>query len=243
MVAARGGSASRPYHRGMHGLVLTAAGSSTRFGGTLSKVLQDLAGKPVIAHALDTFRAAIPDLAVVITAQERDHEAMRAVAGGAQIVAGGATRQDSVAAGLAALPDDVEIILVHDAARPLVRIPDVQHVLQAAQTHGAAIAASPLTDSIHGAASPATEDGTRALDAPLDRAGMLAAQTPQAARAELLRRAFQQAAADGFVGTDEAGLLHHAGIPVVACPFLPTNLKITTPLDLAVARRILANED
>ncbi len=231
------------YDPWMHGLVLTAAGASTRFGGGATKVLQDLAGKPVLCHALDTFRAALPDLAVVVTARAADVARVQEVAGDAQVVAGGATRQASVRLGVAALPDDVDVILVHDAARPLVRAADVVAVVVAAQTHGAAIAAAPVTDTLHRAERPAHDDGTRPLDGVIDRGGLLAAQTPQAARAGLLREALAKAAAEEFEGTDEAAVLRHAGVEVVACPFLPTNLKITTPLDLAVARRILAQED
>lgn len=226
----------------MHGLVLTAAGASSRFGGSASKVLEDLGGKPVLRHALDTFRAAIPGLAVVITARAADVERVRAWAGDAQVVAGGATRQASVHAGVRALPRGLDIILVHDAARPLVREADVRTVLAAAEAHGAAIAAAPLTDTIHEAGA-ADGEGARPLVRLLDRTRLLAAQTPQAARAALLRDALDRAAEAGFEGTDEAAVLRFAGVPVVACPFLPTNLKITTPMDLEVARRILAQED
>ncbi|MDJ0972894.1 MAG: 2-C-methyl-D-erythritol 4-phosphate cytidylyltransferase [Planctomycetota bacterium] len=226
----------------MHGLVLTAAGASKRFGGSASKVLLDLAGKPVLRHALDTFREAIPELAVVITARAADLARVRDLAGDAQVVVGGETRQASVHAGVRALPDEAEVILVHDAARPLVRAADVRTVLEAARTHGAAIAAALVTDTIHEAGA-ANADGTRPLLRLQDRSRLLAAQTPQAAQAPVLRAALDRAVADGFEGTDEAAVLRHAGVDVVACPFLPTNLKITTPMDLDLARRILARED
>ncbi len=218
----------------MDGLVLTAAGSSRRFGGGTSKVLLDLRGRPVIARALEPFLEALPSLAVVVTAREEDRARLEAALAGARVVAGGATRQASVARGLQALPPEVEVVLVHDAARPLLGADLVRRVAAAARAHGAALPALPVGDSLHAL----TPDGTRLLHT-VAREGLVAAQTPQAARRELLARAHAHAAARALEATDEAGLLLAAGIPVAVVPGEARNLKLTRPEDLVVARALL----
>ncbi len=218
----------------MDGLVLTAAGSSTRFGGETSKVLLDLAGKPVLVRALAPFRTVVPDLAVVITARPADVDAFQALVPDATIVTGGRTRQASVALGMDALPAGVETIYVHDGARPLVSRAVIERVRDAVDSDGAAAAVLPVRDTLH-----RLEAGTSSwptLGPGVDRSDLARAQTPQAARAPLLRRAFEAAAAAGFEGTDEVSLLAHAGIRVVAVPGTLINIKITEPEDLELAR-------
>ena len=215
-----------------YGLVLTAAGSSSRFG-TGSKVLAPLDGVPVLVHAARAFVAALGSLPTVVTVRVEDRAAVEALArtepalSGATLVVGGATRQQSVARGLEALPADVLVVLVHDAARPLVAPALVRAVAEAARRDGAAAPALAVVDSVH-----ALDAGGR-LATPLDRASLRAVQTPQAARADLLRRAFAAAVQAGREATDEVGLLLAAGIPVTPVPGDPENLKLTTSDDLA----------
>ncbi len=214
-----------------YGLVLTAAGSSSRFG-TGSKVLAPLAGVPVLVRAARAFVEALGALPTVVTVREEDRAAVLALVRAepslahATLVAGGATRQDSVAFGLAALPADVEVVLVHDAARPLVPPALVRAVAEAARRDGAAAPALEVVDSVHAL------DATGRLATPLDRASLRAVQTPQAARADLLRRAFAAAARTRCEATDEVGLLLAAGIPVTPVPGDPENRKVTTADDL-----------
>jgi 2-C-methyl-D-erythritol 4-phosphate cytidylyltransferase len=154
------------------------------------------------------------------------------------VVEGGDTRQESVARALAAIPcEDADIVLVHDAVRPLVEPAAVERMITAIEKHGAAILALPATDTIkqvdrtaHGALITAT----------IPRENIVQAQTPQGARAALLRRAFSECAADGFYGTDEASLLERAGIPVAVVPGAVSNLKITQAADLPLAEWYLA---
>ena len=223
----------------MLGLVLTAAGASVRFGGDASKLLVPLAGVPVLVRAARPFRAAYPDCAVVVTAREGDREAFLRALGadpalaGASVVEGGGSRQESVRRGLAALPDAVTIAMVHDAARPLATVDLVRRVAGAAERDGAAAPALPCSDTVH----RVDPDG-RFVQA-LPRAELRAAQTPQAARLSLLRRAHEEAARRGVEATDEVGLLLAAGFAVAAVPGDPDNVKITTPDDLAFAEAVL----
>jgi 2-C-methyl-D-erythritol 4-phosphate cytidylyltransferase len=149
----------------------------------------------------------------------------------AEAVAGGAERQDSMRAGLAALPADIEWVAVHDAARPLGRSEDVGRVLAEAARSGAALLAVPVRDTLK-----RVHAGTVA--ATLERAETWAAQTPQVFRASLLREALAKAAADGFLGTDDAQLVERLGVPVAIVEGDVRNLKITWPEDLELAEAI-----
>ena len=145
------------------------------------------------------------------------------------VVAGGRTRQDSVWLALQAAPDDVEIIVVHDAVRPMITRRLVDTVVRAAAAEGAAICALPLTETVKRVRAERVE-------ATLDRSELWAVQTPQAFRADLLREAHEKARRDGVVGTDDAMLVERLGHPVRVVRGLAENVKITTPEDLRRAR-------
>lgn len=148
-------------------------------------------------------------------------------------VAGGEERQDSAAAGLAALPESATHVAIHDAARPLVRPGDVSRVVAAALAHGAAILAEPVRDTIH-----RVVNGVVAATPP--RGECFAAQTPQVFRIDWLREAHAKAKADGVVGTDDAALVARLGNPVHVVAGDPDNFKITTAADLVRAEALLA---
>lgn len=230
---------NRPSAREKFGLVLAAAGSSTRFGGGASKVILALDGVPILVRAARPFRAAFGDLAIAVATRAQDRAAVAALArehdalSGAVVLEGGATRQESVSRALAALPRSVDVVLVHDAARPLVTSDLVRRVAEAAARDGAAAPALPLTDSVHRA------DAAGRLVESFARDALRTVQTPQAARADLLRQAFDYAVSRGLSATDEVALLIAAGVPVTAVPGDPGNLKVTTPDDLAAALAIL----
>jgi 2-C-methyl-D-erythritol 4-phosphate cytidylyltransferase len=215
------------------GVVIVAAGSGVRFGDT-GKALAPLAGRPVLAWSLSLF-ASLPLVSeIVIVAGshtqsgcERLLDEMRHPC--LSVVAGGATRADSVRAGLTALTSASTYVAVHDAARPLVTAALVERVIDAALADGAAVPVVPVGDTLHVISS----DGT-ILSTP-DRGGLRAAQTPQVARRDWLERAYR--VADGT--TDEGGLLHAAGYPVRLVEGDPANLKITWPADLALAEALL----
>jgi 2-C-methyl-D-erythritol 4-phosphate cytidylyltransferase len=151
----------------------------------------------------------------------------------APAVCGGAERQDSVRAGLAALAADVELVAVHDAARPLVRPAAVSRAIALARESGAAILAVPVRDTIKRVA------GDRVLETP-ERSALVAAQTPQVFRTALLREALAKAEAEGFLGTDDAQLVERLGVAVRIAAGDPENLKITHPADLRAAEAWLA---
>ncbi len=157
------------------------------------------------------------------------------------MVEGGEHRQDSVASALASTPADPEdIVLVHDAVRPFVTPEIIRHVIEAAHLHGAAIAGWPAVDTVKQVER--TADGAL-IKATIPRASIVMAQTPQGFRFNILKKAFDDAVADGFLGTDEASLIERAGLPVVVVMGSPRNIKITTPADMELAEFYLQHED
>jgi 2-C-methyl-D-erythritol 4-phosphate cytidylyltransferase len=221
------------------GLVLTAAGSSTRFGPGPTKALLPLLDEPVLVRAAEPFRAAFPEIPIVVTVRPEDRAAVEAALAadprlaGAVVVEGGPTRQESVRRGLAALPEGVRIAMVHDAARPCVSRDLVRRVAGAAERDGAAAPVLPLSDSVH-----RVDDDDRIVES-LPRASLRAVQTPQAARIALLRHAFAEAARRDLEATDEVGLLLAIGVAVTAVPGDPENVKLTVPEDLVRAEEVL----
>lgn len=217
--------------------VLLAAGRSARMGGG-DKLLAPLAGKPVLAHSLAAL-AACDDIAhIVVVTSPANRAAVARIArshGGGKVralAAGGAERQHSVAAGLAALPN-VELVAVHDGARPLVAAADFSEGLRIARELGAAVAGAPLVDTVK-----RVDARERVLDTP-PRAELRAVATPQVFRRDLLLRAHRAAAADGVSATDDAALVERLGEPVVVYPSRRRNLKITTAADLLIAETLL----
>jgi 2-C-methyl-D-erythritol 4-phosphate cytidylyltransferase len=216
------------------GAIIVAAGSSQRMGG-IDKLLAPLGGKPVIAHsiALLASHPRIESLAVVVS--PANEAAMRALAAelapSARIVIGGARRRDSVANGLDGLAQ-CEYVLVHDGARPLVTAEMIDAALDGAIQTGASLCAVPVSDTV----KRASEDGLVAST--VNRERLWLAQTPQAFRTDVLRRAH---GAHDIDATDDAALVELIEEPVRLVMGSSENLKITTPSDLALADAILAS--
>jgi 2-C-methyl-D-erythritol 4-phosphate cytidylyltransferase len=220
--------------------LLLGAGRGERFGQRVPKAFVPLAGRPVWLHALEALeRAAALDAVIpVVAAGElaRFRDVVAALGPRPKLappVAGGRERQDSVRAGLAALPPGAEWVAVHDAARALVRPEAVERVIEAARRTGAALLATPVRDTIKRVAAG------RVVETP-PRAACWAAQTPQVFRVEILREALAKADAEGFVGTDDAELVERLGVAVSVVEGDRDNLKLTHPEDLVLAERILA---
>jgi 2-C-methyl-D-erythritol 4-phosphate cytidylyltransferase len=219
--------------------ILPAAGLGTRMAGREPKQFLALSGIPILIHSLRAF-AAVPRISSICVAvrkpemdRVRDQIAEFGFASRVQLVEGGDHRQESVTHALAAIPaqpDDV--VLVHDAVRPLIDAATIERTIDAVVEHGAAIVGMPAVDTIkqvertaHGAIITST----------IPRESIVYAQTPQGFRFGLLQRAFAEANADGFVGTDEASVVERAGHRVAVVPGSSVNLKITQPGDLELA--------
>ena len=213
--------------------------ASGHIGSQSPKQFLELGGIPVLIHTLRAF-AAVPSVTQMyvavrageverVTAQVREH----GLADKVRVVTGGDSRQESVAHALAAVEcADDDIVLVHDAVRPLIEPEVIERTIEAAAKSGAAIVGLPAVDTIKQVER--TADGAL-ITATIPREYIVQAQTPQGFRAGLLRRAFAEADADGFAGTDEASLVERAGARVMVVPGSPENIKITQPGDLDVA--------
>lgn len=215
--------------------IVLAAGRGERLGANVPKAFVCLAGRSLVARSIEALTA-VPEIDLVVPvlpADELERWARQATERLtsprlAAPVAGGAQRQDSMAAGLAALPDDVAFVAVHDAARPLVRPADVSRVIAVARAHGAALLVGPISDTVKRVCGDVVE-------ATLERATLRSAQTPQVARIDWLREGIAKAQADGVIATDDAQLLERLGLPVHVVEGDPGNRKITHADDLAAA--------
>lgn len=222
--------------------IFPAAGSSTRMGSGINKNLLQLAGEPILIRTLKTFSQVerINFLIVVVAANEVEQveELLSATEGLKpwRVTVGGSERQYSIANGLKLLPDDAEIILVHDAARPLISVQTINGVIDAATEFGGAIAAVPAKDTIKIVGA----DNFVRYTPP--RRELVAVQTPQGFKRELLLRAYDKAVEDNFLGTDDSSLVERLGIRVKVVISNYDNIKITTPEDIHVAETLLRNE-
>ena len=220
-------------------LLVPAAGSGERLGETVPKALVRLGELPLIGLTLQRLLALECVAPPVVTAPKSHLPRFQAELAHhlpdlrPRLLAGGATRQESVALGLAALDASTEIVVIHDAARPFVPIAAVRASIEAAAEHGASTVAFPCIDTI------LIGDADAFLDSTPERRRMWACQTPQTFRVEVIREAHAHAARDGFVGTDDASLVRRMGKRVKLVQGSAWNLKITTPQDLALARLLL----
>jgi len=227
-------------------VIIPAAGLGTRMAPVASgkksvpsKQFSQLGGTPILIHTLRKFAASpeVSEICVALRANEIDGFRSRLEKEGLQkkfeMVEGGEHRQHSVANAIAAIkaaPDDV--ILVHDAVRPFVTEQIIREVVQAAAKYGAAIAGMPAVDTVKQVER--TPDGAL-IKATIPREKVVMAQTPQGFRYDVLKKAFDEAAADGFLGTDEASLVERSGHEVAVVMGSPKNIKITTPGDMELA--------
>ena len=214
------------------GLLLLAAGEGERFGGPLPKPLVPVDGIPMLRRSLAPFLEVKAINDIVVAAHPRflrDAQTLLEDAAAVRVVAGGTTRQQSAQQALDALTADVDIVVVHDAARPLVTRNVIDAVMAAAEAHGAAIPARPVADTVK-----RVREGF--VEATLRREVLRAVQTPQAFRFHIYKEAHQRAAAQGVVATDDAALVEYFELSQVAVvDGSPRNIKITCPDDLALA--------
>ena len=217
------------------GAVIAAAGSSSRMGG-VDKIFALLEGRAVLAHSVAAFEAHPRVGAAVVVLHpdsvERGRDLAREMGWSkvAGVVAGGGRRQDSVAAGLDALPNECHWVLVHDGARPCVTGDVIDRGIDAAEACGVAVAATPVKDTIK-----VVDAGGVVVETP-DRAALWAVQTPQVFRLDLLRAAY---AGNDTDVTDDAALVEQMGHAVKVFQGSYDNIKVTTPEDLDVAAALL----
>jgi len=226
----------------------SAAGTKGKQPTAPSKQFSELDGVPILIHTLRRF-ANSDEVSEMIVALRRNEikgfqkrlegEAKDILKKTFQIVEGGEHRQQSVANAIAvisAAPDDV--VLVHDAVRPFVSQEIIHEVIQAAQKYGAAIAGLPAIDTVKQVER--TSEGAL-ITATIPRERIVLAQTPQGFRYDVVKAAFDAAAADGFLGTDEASLVERGGHQVAVVMGSARNIKITTPADMDLAEFYLRN--
>lgn len=200
----------------------------------------ELEGIPVLIHTLQVFQQ-VDSIGLIIVVVPPENCALAEelvqryqLSKVFKVVAGGRHRQDSVLAGLEVLPREVELVLVHDGVRPFVPVSVVESCLRSAEKYGAAMAAVPVKDTLKAVSKE------KVIERTIDRSGVWQAQTPQAAKVSLLKKAFAGAAKQiGFIATDEAALLERINIPVKVVEGSEKNIKITRPEDLILAKAIL----
>lgn len=215
-----------------------------------SKQFTDLGGVPILIHTLRKFAAVAAVSEIWIALRENEIAGFRArlqneskdvLKKKVELVVGGEHRQQSVESALnsiAAAGDD--IVLVHDAVRPLVTPELIQDVIDGVQKYGAAIAGLPAVDTVKQVER--TSEGA-IIKSTIPRAGIVLAQTPQGFRYKIIRKAFDEASADGFVGTDEASIVERSGQEVTVVMGSPRNIKITAPADMELAEFYLKSAD
>lgn len=216
--------------------VIVAGGNGTRMGSAVPKQFLQLKGKPVLWYTLETFLRAFDDLLIILVIPA-DFEAeggklirQTTTPSRIRMVAGGATRFHSVQKGLQQIKEG-SVVFVHDGVRCLVTAALIRRCYQQALEKGSAIPAVPVSDSMR----IVEGEGTR----PIDRGSLLAVQTPQTFRSNIILPAFQQAYSEAF--TDEATVAEAAGHKVFMIEGEKENIKITLPADLVIAERLLGS--
>ncbi len=217
--------------------VVVAAGRSQRMG--FDKLLTPLGGRPLLLHTLQRLLLAAAPEEIILVVRPGSQAEMEAVIaplrdqGSIRLVDGGAQRQDSVQAGLKAVSDSSEFVMVHDAARPFVTKELIDVVLAAAKLSDAAVCGAPCSDSL----KEVGEDGL--VLRTVDRSGLWTVQTPQIFRTKLLRDAYQAALRTGAAFTDDTAVVESMGHPVRIVLYNGINLKVTTPADWSLAEAFL----
>ena len=231
--------------------MVPAAGRGERLGPGAPKALRELGGVPLLVHAVRALSRARAVTLVVVVAPADGVARVRTLLeqfgldgrdGAAIIVVpGGATRQESVRLGLAAVPATADVVLVHDAARPLVPVDVVDAVARAvADGAEAVVPAVPLADTVKQVAPAALPGRPEPVVGTPDRSTLRAVQTPQGFRREVLLAVHEKALSDGVEATDDAGLVERYGGSVVVVPGHEEAFKVTRPLDLVLAEAVLA---
>jgi len=238
------------------GLGVRMAGGRSAKGAALPKQLLELDGVPILFLTLRRLAAGKRIERLIVAVRPGDQAAVEArgkkeeYAARLTVVAGGESRQESVARALEKVPAGADLVLVHDAVRPFVEAAVIERVIEAAAQTGAAIVGLPATDTVKQVepfmpsvqGKPAGGGRQSRITATIPRERIVLAQTPQVFRTALLKEAMAAAEKDGFRASDEAGLVERLGHAVTVVMGSERNIKITTPADLELARLLLARE-
>jgi 2-C-methyl-D-erythritol 4-phosphate cytidylyltransferase len=221
--------------------VVPAAGRGLRMGGSTPKQFLSLAGLPILVHSLRVLEHAVAVTEIILTVPAADREyclneivARHGFHKITKVVPGGEQRQDSVRHGLAEVDQNADVVLIHDAVRPVLTTDMVARVVDAAAEHGAAIVAIPMRDTI----KRVRADGF--IESTVDRNHLWLAQTPQAFQRPLLQVAHRKAQLENYHATDDAQLMEWLGHRVAIVEGSGENIKITRPEDLGIGEAILA---
>lgn len=218
--------------------VIPAAGQGKRMNAGISKQWIELLGKPVLAHTLDVFEKDPACAGIILVGSEQELQQMQNFVQTfqytkvRQIVPGGEERQQSVYEGLKKVPEDADLVLVHDAARPFITIDSIGQLVKKAVDTGSAVLAVPVKDTVKRVVQHQVEET-------IDRSSLWAVQTPQAFRLSIVKRAHEEAASDGYLGTDDASLVERIGETVAIVMGDYHNIKLTTSDDLLYGQAIL----
>ena len=228
--------------------ILPAAGLGTRMGADTPKQFLELDGTPIVIHSVrriascplitDIIVATRGDVVESLEQRLRSESFMQSV----RVVRGGDSRQDSVALALKEIPDDTEIVLVHDAVRPFVTREQIARVIEEARRCQAAILGIPAMDTVKEVKRASLPEDVALITATIPRERVVLAQTPQAFSTKLIKEAFARAQADGVNASDEAGLVERLGHDVHVVLGSERNMKITKPADMNLALFYLHQE-
>jgi 2-C-methyl-D-erythritol 4-phosphate cytidylyltransferase len=219
------------------GVVIVAAGAGSRTASEELKQFRWVAGKPMLLHSLQTFQAR-PEVAMVVCVLPREHVGdpppwiFQSDPDRLLLSVGGRHRGESVANGLEDLPSECEIVVIHDAARPLVSSETIGRVIEEARKGNGAVAALPLADTLK------RVDSSGKIVETVDRFGIWRAQTPQAFPRKVIERAHREAREADRVATDDAALCEQIGLPVVVVRGSERAVKITEEIDFALAEAL-----
>lgn len=219
-------------------VIIPAAGQGKRMGAGKNKLLLTLEGVPILIHTLRVFEGDAECSGIILAISPSDEQQFKSLLKEygihkvSSLVNGGKERQDSVYNGLRAVPSMEGIVLVHDAARPFIKIETIHKLVEAASKEGGAIVAVPVKDTIKKAADSMVAET-------VERSSLWAVQTPQAFRVSVLLEAHNKAMREQFIGTDESSLVERIPHPVSIIEGDYDNIKLTTPEDLYFAEAIL----
>jgi len=220
--------------------ILPSAGSGRRMGKDIPKQFLKIQNKPIFIYTLEKLDSSTLINEIILVVRTEDVNAVKetveewGIRKVSSVVPGGKERQDSVLNGLKILSEEVNIVVIHDAVRPFVSVEKIEEVIKVAREKEAAILAIPVKDTIK-------RGGDGCVEATLNRNFLWSVQTPQAFKADLIKKAFEKARQDGIYATDDSSLVERLGYPVYIVEGEEQNIKITSPEDLLIAEVFVDN--